>query len=143
GWISLTDYPPYGPATVAGDGQATPVLSINTVLATARLDELIAHAINDSTMIQLADQDYRNAQAAETQLVAVLNSACQPGGSDQAIDVYGNKVTPYDDAQAVYSSNNVSMSNGGQTVDNSFQVSLGWLQNGSTTVTAVPQPSAM
>jgi len=47
GFISLSDQKPIGQATFAADGEPLPVHGINTIIATTRLDYLIAKATND------------------------------------------------------------------------------------------------
>src|SRR6516225_9906245 len=48
GFISLSDRPPIGHATVAEDGEPVPVHGINTIIATSRLEYLIATEIGDA-----------------------------------------------------------------------------------------------
>ncbi|GEM_PF-3361476 len=144
GFISLSDYPPIGPATRAADGQPLPVYSINTVMGTARLDTLVANALDDETMKQLARRDVEQARQAAQLLTRTLEASLQPGGNGGSYqDVYANAVAPYDDAKQAYQANQVKMSGGGQLVEGSFKLTLGWLSGGSTTITPVPQPGDM
>jgi hypothetical protein len=61
GFIALSNSPPIGKATVADDGEPCPISGINNLLATIRLDTLMAHELNDSNLCQLADADYEQA----------------------------------------------------------------------------------
>lgn len=164
GFIGLTDYPAIGAGTIAPDGRPLPVTGINTVLGTARLDCLIANKINNPELIALAQNDVRNAHEAaqllQTCLVnAVTNQSDEaptgkqsiagaennsdPRGAKFYTDLDGNVVTPYADAKRVYMSNLTSMTNGGKYVVNTFELKLGYLNQGGGTVTNVPQPENM
>ncbi|MFN8656419.1 MAG: hypothetical protein U0105_08790 [Candidatus Obscuribacterales bacterium] len=140
GFISLGDHPPIGRRTVARDGEPLPVMGINTILGTARLDYIIAREINDQTMIQLAQQDITNAKAAATRLQTALNDAIKPGAQTEDFD--GMRVTPYERALALYENNLVKMT-GGKLVTGSFKLSLGWLEGGASTVTPVPDEARL
>ncbi len=140
GYISLSDYPPIGLGTKAADKEPLPVLSINTVLATARLDMIIAQNVKDqtgdSTVFTLAKADVAKARAAANSLNATLASVLNGG---TAKDLDGNTVDPLAHAQKVYQSNLTKLT-GGDVVVNSFKLSLGYLENGSTTLTDLPKP---
>lgn len=140
GFISLSDHPPIGRRTLARDGEPLPVLGINTILGTARLDYIIAKEINDPTMIDLAEKDIVNAKAAAARLQTALIDAIKPGA--QAEDLDGVKVTPYDRALSLYE-NNLVKQTGGKLIPGSFKLSLGWLQDGAPTVTPVPDETGI
>jgi hypothetical protein len=135
GFISLSDHPPIGRRAIARDGEPLPVLGINTILGTARLDYIIAKEIDDATMVDLAEKDITNAKAAANRLQTVINDAIRPGA--QAEDLDGVKVTPYDRALALYENNLVKLT-GGNLIPGSFKLSLGWLADGAPTATPAP-----
>lgn len=142
GYIAVSDYPPVGKATKAPDGQSLPVLGINTVIATARLDMLVAGALGDATMTSLAKQDASHAKQAAERLTQALEDSLVAGGGG-AVDMDNNPVQPFDDAQAVYESNAVKMSQNSEGAPSAFTLSIGYLDNGSSTTTATPQPDSM
>lgn len=165
GYIALTDYPPIGAATTANegavptDGRPLPVTGINTIMGTARLDSIIASEIGNADLQALAKKDAQNAAAAAKLLQDCLETALADtstpdtstkktiagtGGTDPRsgpfTDMDGNVISPYQDARTAYMANLSTMANGGKPVVNSFNLQLGFLANGGTTLTAVPQP---
>ena len=138
GFISLSDYPPVGKATIAGDGEPMPVFGINTIVATARLDIIVANELRDDTMKAFATRDASNARQAAQRLITAVKASLQP--DSQAKDLDGQPVTPYEDAKRAYDANLVKMAGSGQTVRGSFKLSLGYLDGGSSTLTATPKP---
>ncbi|HEY9788406.1 MAG TPA: hypothetical protein V6D17_23660, partial [Candidatus Obscuribacterales bacterium] len=58
GFVSLSDFPPNGTATKAGDNYYLPVRSINTLFATVRLNMIMADKLDDNVMRELAKRDY-------------------------------------------------------------------------------------
>lgn len=141
GFISLSDYAPTGKATKAGDNFFLPVQSINTILATVRLDMIIADQLNCPLMQQYALRDYQNAIAAKDRLMDELKRDIQPGGSGKDID--GNAVSPYADAVAVYNQNLIRMT--GETtqlVPGSLKINLGY-EDGFATNIRIPQPAGV
>ncbi len=138
GFISLSDQAPVGKATMAGDNYYLPVRSINTILATTRLDMIIADQLNSTVMRQCADLDYQRCMAAKDGLVQALTLAVQPGG--QGRDMDGNVLSPSDDALKAYDSNLVRMTGGiAQVIPNTFKLTIG-CESGLSTITQVPQP---
>jgi hypothetical protein len=140
GFISLSDYPPIGQGTKAGDGEPLPVIGINTIVGTARLDMIVAHELGDETMKALAVKDVENTRAAARRLTDVIKASLQPGGSPLAKDLDGKPVAPYETAHNLYEGNKVSDAMGGSGVSGSFKLTLGYLDGGSTTLTPLPQP---
>lgn len=139
GYISLSDYPAVGPATTAGDGEPLPVMSINTLLGTARLDLLVADSLGNETMRQLARKDADNTKQAVRLLAGVLQKSLEPGGTDLAKDMDGNPVTPYEDAKQLYERNQPA----GSSAAGSLKLTLGVLSSTSDTITLTPQPADM
>lgn len=138
GFISLSDQAPVGTATKAGDNFLLPVQSINTLLATTRLDMIIADKFDSIIMKKCADLDYQRTMSAKNLLVQTLTKAIQPGGT--ARDMDGNIISPVLDAEKEYQTNLIRMTGGSsQLIPNSLKLSLG-CETGLYTVTQVPQP---
>lgn len=139
GFISLSDYPPIGSATKAGDDYFLPVTGINALQATIRLNMIVADALNDKIMSAYALRDWDNANLARTRLVDALNQAVREGGTGTDID--GRTITPMQDALAAYQSNRINMTSGASTLaPGSFKISLGWI-TGIETNMPIPSPS--
>lgn len=142
GFISLSDHPPVGKATVAKDNEPLPVFGINTLIGTARVDWIIAHEINNPVMIKLAAEDVKQVRAAATQLEDHLEGALK-GASADVRDMDGNLMDVYGRAKDHYLTALSAQAHGGKPIIGSFKMSLGWLANGGTTVTDVPKPDKM
>ncbi len=145
GFISISDAAPSAPNTKADDGFALPVTSINTLLATIRLDMIIASQLGDTTMTTLAETDYTNAMSAKDFLNGALQQAILPGGGGSALrDVDGNQVNPYQAAEDAYRQNVVRIAGGNsRMVNGSMKLTLGCLATPAITATAVPSPASM
>ncbi|MBS1996337.1 MAG: hypothetical protein JSS86_08515, partial [Cyanobacteria bacterium SZAS LIN-2] len=158
GYIALSDYAPEGQALLAPDGEPLPVHSINTILATARLDLLIAKQLNNQEFIRLAQIDSANARLAARRLTEALKIAIAPAGnavpqsksaqtllpqSFIARDRLGKKIAPRDRARQMILAylRNCGMESKLQI--ESLELSLGSLQSGGGTVTPVPSPIAL
>jgi hypothetical protein len=139
GFVGLSDSPPTGKGTTAGDDFYMPVTGINTLFATIRLDLIISDYASDPLMRVLATDDYNHALAAKDELVAALNAAVQPGGTGKDSD--GNTVSPINDAIQAYTNNAVKMT-GQQSllVPGSMKLALGFV-NDVATNTVIPQPA--
>lgn len=139
GLIGLSDYPPKGNGILAQDNYAVPVTGINTLLATVRLDMIIADKLNDNTLRALALRDYQAAMQSKTLLTDELTRVVeqnQPGA-----DVNGDKVNPYTDALSSYQSNPIRLTEGGShLVPGSLKLKLGCVDNLATN-TPIPTPS--
>lgn len=139
GFISLSDCPPNGRYTIARDNYDCPVRSINTLLATIRLDMIVADQMHDKILMLYAQRDYANAMSAADSLAQSLNAAMAPSGTGKDKD--GNTVNPFNDALAAYNANPVHLAEGTSTlVPGSFKLTLGYAP-GITTNTPVPQPT--
>lgn len=139
GFISISDAPPVGKATAAGDHFYLPVTSINTLLATVRLDAIIADKLDDNTMRECAKLDYQKAMKAKDQLVTALQAAVQPGGF--GMDLNGEKVEPLTDAITAYQTNQVVMTDRkSRLVPDSMKLTLGCIAEQITCI-QIPQPS--
>lgn len=127
-----------------GGLEQRPILSINTVLATARLDGLVASQLNNTTMIAAAGQDLNNAKAAARNLARSMNDYIG-GGSAQDVDgksINGGNLLNI--AANAYNANNRRSSRGYKDLSPAdFSVEIGDLRStfGSQGVTNTPCPS--
>ena len=148
GWVSLSDYAPHGSMTKAPDGLYQSVYSMNTILATIRLDMILADQVatatgnptSMSTWKMLADQDYAAAMTSKDKLTTLLTNSLLPGGDPNAKDIQGTLVTPYNSAEQAYKQNDLRQSESAY-VNGSLKLTLGCLQDGSETTVNIPQPS--
>lgn len=144
GYVALSDYPPMGKATLAGDGEPLPVTGINTIVATARAETILALALGDSHMYALAKAEQHHSQAAARYLFDKLQLAIDPTSTYQARDLDVHIVDPYRHARQMYVKNLANLpwfANEPSVKD--FRLSLGWLSNGSITCTSVPRPEKL
>jgi hypothetical protein len=141
GLIGLSDSPPIGTATAAGDGYDTSVTGINTLFGTIRLDLIIADTMQDPLMTQLALADYKNALVAQASLGTALNAAVALNGTGK--DANGNVLNPTVDAVNAYNSNNVHLAIGQAStlVPGSLRLSLGYVDELASR-TPLPQPQS-
>lgn len=146
GYVALSDAPPIGTNIGARDGYSVPVIGINTLLATVRVDMIIADLLNDSIMQQRALADYNNAANARNSLVAKLKTAVAGNGAIET-DKDGNQLNPVADAITAYNQNVIRMAAQGRNnlVPNSMKLQLGCIPNSATTVsmtnTPIPMPA--
>ncbi len=139
GLVSLATFPPTGKGTLAQDDFYMPVQGINSLLATVRLETVLADKFDDETLRRLAKRDYDLATQARVRLVDVLKSAILKDGVGYDYD--GNKVEPLKDAEAAYLAASQRMAAGKTTlVKDSISLELG-LIDGLVTNTRVPNPS--
>jgi hypothetical protein len=140
GQVALSDYPPIGSDTKAGDNEPCPVFSVNTLLGTTRLDLIIAHELNNQTMIKLAKEDIKKARSAAKKLNQALIDAVNGSGNPHDID--GRPVNIYASALQTYKENLDRNTGTGKAVITSFKLSLGWIEGGAPTITDVPKPDS-
>lgn len=143
GFVSLSDYPAVGKATLAPDGEPLPVLGINTILATARQELLLAHQLNDPDLLELAKQDAESARRAAARLNAALKDCLNPESKTKAYDAEGNVIAPGKRANAFLLKCLTGKAPGRHLKLVSCKLSLGWLDAPTGTITAVPQPHEM
>lgn len=142
GYVALTDHPPIGDDTRAKDGYPLPVTGINTILATARLELIVAHAIGTNEAIDCAMTDVVSARVVARRLSRVLRNSLREAKDDPKEEVpkdfFGKEVTPMKSARALYRTNSASLLNGlGWDVEN-VQGELGWLEGDGMTNTPLP-----
>lgn len=135
GFVSLSDKPSDGKGTECGDRFASPVRGINTLIATARLDLIIADKLDQSLMEQFAEKDLDNVLASKQKLIEVIENSMQPGVS--ANDKDGRPVSVYKSAVDAYH----KYARAGR-VDKklTLRLSLGSLENGLPTIIPIPEP---
>lgn len=141
GFIALTDYPPVGKATLAADGEPLPVVGINTILGTARLDLILAEEIGSDDLIATAEEEAQEAKRAARTLNNALESSLNPRNSDYFFDLNGTRVEPYKHAMEVYTTNLRDTPELDRADVRSMKLELGWLEGGNAkTNTPVPKP---
>lgn len=137
GWVALTTEPPIGRDTNAPDQWFQEVHSLNELMATVRLEMIIANELGDNFMRDLAISDYNDVMQVKDDLNAEITQALPNGGS--AKDAAGNTLTPYQSAERVYLMNQAKQSS---YVAGSMTLTLGCVQGGLETGTAAPNPIA-
>lgn len=138
GFVGLSDSAPTGSNTSARDNFYSDVVSINTLIGTARLDLLIAGQLDVPEWRTLSLQDLANAKIAAGKLQDALNDAILPGGS--GMDKDGNSITPYASAEAAYNQNQIRMTGSSSYVANSMRLTLGAIEGGAATNIPLPVP---
>jgi len=139
GFVSLSNHPAVGQATRALDGEPLPVIGINTLVGTLRQNAIVAEELRNETMKSLIDNDLASLDTT----IENLNAKLQGSLSDdtrktKCIDIHGKAVDPLADVAAFLSENlpkNVQLE--------SVKLSLGWLEGGSETTIALPQPTKL
>jgi hypothetical protein len=114
------------------------VTSINNLLATIRLDTIIAHESNNDDLCTLADADYEHCKETVALLQSSLESAVNPAEKAEISDMNGNQLQPYSDARNLIER---SLQSSGPAAEiRNVRISLGWLSQDGTTNTPVPEP---
>ena len=139
GYISLSDHPANGSITLAPDGESLPVLGINTVVNTVRLENIIAQRLCISEMQESELRDYESMRHAIANLQSKLNQLVR--SSDFCgQDLNGKSIVPYHESLELFKTNMPELRNARATLRN-FRISLGWLSGGSGTITSDPVTS--
>lgn len=139
GYVGLSDSAPIGTNTAARDNFYSDVVSINTLIGTARLDLLIASQLDVPEWRTLAIQDLEKAKLAAGKLEQALKDAIVPGGS--GVDKDGNRVTPHASAEAAYNQNQIRMTGASSYVAGSMRLALGAINGGTATNIPLPVPA--
>lgn len=137
GYVSLSNYPATGKAVKAKDGESLPVMGINTLIGTLRLNALIAAELRNQSMDDLVERDYRFLYKTTRDLTTKLNDAIN-GLDESCYDIDGNRISPSEDVREFLTQNLPS-----NMEIESVKMSLGWLDGGSDTTIDVPQPQAL
>ena len=149
GFVSIANLPPNGTAALAADGYSLPVRSINDIIATIRLDFIVADALEQPLMKEFALSDYRKMVVAKEKLINTLQEAIKKGGS--ATDRNGRKIEPYKVALQTYreasgissGSGNSPKTEKGKKANTravALTLKLGSLTKASPTSIKVPEP---
>ncbi|HEY9784521.1 MAG TPA: hypothetical protein V6D17_03895 [Candidatus Obscuribacterales bacterium] len=133
GFIGISDAAPKGKGTAAGDKYGLTVRSLNSILATIRLDMIIADQINAPQIKQFARRDYDLAMDAVDRFNNVLKDAADQAGMLKDID--GNLIDLYAEAVNAYQDNQIRMQGGQSTlVQGSMKLSLGCVEGAPTNI---------
>ncbi len=144
GLIGLVDSPPLGTNPRSEDGEPLPVLSINSIIANARHELIVAKELNSDFMLRQARFECEQARRAARSLDEKLAGGLRPGGTVRLTDASGNSIDPYRKALEVFLANagrNATaggMDSGASADYMKFELSLGWMSNGGTTESVSP-----
>lgn len=138
GFVSLTDDPPVGSATVARDGKPLPVTGINTIIATARFGMLVAEKLDSPELRYLARQNAQSALATCKRLADSLAASCLPTSKTPAVNRDGKAVSAYSCAVRAYLNNMPDRV--GCSELKQLNLSMGWLEANCDSNVALPLP---
>ncbi len=137
GFVSLADQAACGKATVAVDGEPLPVTSINTVIATDRMQHLLGENVASPALSNLISEDSAKAKGTVLRLQTALDDSLKPLQKRQFKDLNGQPVQPYTAARTVFERNIPDLAAKKARIKD-FRIQLGWLQDGSTSQTPNP-----
>ncbi|MBX9879397.1 MAG: hypothetical protein K2Y22_13130 [Candidatus Obscuribacterales bacterium] len=144
-YIDTNEGSHFGPVGVSdnlppgNDTNKRPIVGINTLMATIRLDALIAEQLGSSTMLVLAREDYEKARSTSFKLQQKIIRAC---AGEVAKDRNGHEINIQANATKVYDDNPVKLGKGKRS--GSLMIHPGILQPNKTynsTGTPIPQPA--
>ncbi len=143
GFVALSDQPPIGDGTRVRDGYPLPVTGANTILATARMELIVAHTIGTNEAIECAQEDLAAARAAVKKLSRVLRYSLRETEKEEddeliARDIHGVRVYPLESAKAIYKRNAEQLTSALGWKMESLKAELGWLDGEGTTNTPLP-----
>lgn len=139
GYVGLADQPPVIRGTAAKDGEPLPVRSINTILANARLQLLLADKIGHPELRELALQDITEARRVSRNLERVLTQMAVERRRGAGTDAEGQPLDPYGRAQQSYKE---SLGLLPFTGSDKLELKLGWLSGTHSTTTPRPEQLA-
>lgn len=144
GYVSLSDFPACGAGTMAQDNEPLPVSGINTIVATVRTEKLLAQKLDSPALADLSEDDYQEYKRLQQKLQTTLDQAVLPSCRLPLKDSNGKPVNVYKAAYQAFMQNDPRLHLGNKRIKE-FSISLGWLADGSTTVTSdnqyLPQAS--
>lgn len=140
GYVSLSNRPPIGRATLAADGEPLPVTGINTLIGTVRQNMLLSRALENKTMIKMAENDRRYLDNTIDRLdMALEESLKDPLKSitkKEFVDIHGKTIDTVGDVKKFLKANlppNIQL--------DAIKLSIGWHKNNdSTSMIPVPNP---
>ena len=138
GYVSLSNYPPTGKGTCAGDGEPLPVIGINTLVGTIRQNVIIAHELVNPTMTALAEGDRNALDSTISDLNTMMKNSTSGAGGEKYYDIDGNRVDPVKDVTAFLTAN---LPDDVDLV--SLKLSNGWLTGDARTTISIPQPQKL
>lgn len=139
GLIGLSNYAPSESGILAGDGKPLPVVSINSIIASSRVGMILAEQFGSAEFRRLAIHDAECAKRASTRLTLELKKALED--SSECKDFNQNSLKPKTKAFGAITEN--LKSSFGKYKVKEFNLELGYLKDGGTTMTNVPQPLEM
>lgn len=140
GFVSLSNHTASGKGTIAGDGQPLPVIGVNNVIATVRLEKLLAQQFGNARIDSQANLDYEVSQKTIKSLQEKLDEAVSWPVHDRTPnfrDKNGSIVHAKLAALKIFEKNFPDIK-AGKAVVSKFNLTLGWLEGGSSTVTPSP-----
>lgn len=136
GLIGLGNFAPSESGILAGDGKPLPVVSINSVLANARVAMLLSERLGSSEFRHLAVHDAECAKEASSRLTLELRKALTDS-KEGPRDFNQDLLKPRAQAYAAINENLKGAT--GKFKLKQFELQLGYLKDGSTTITKDPQ----
>lgn len=142
GYISLVDAPPVESNLRALDGQPLPVTGINSIIASALGELIIADKLGNDYLIKLARFEAAQARRAAASLEEEIQFALTPYGNSNLKNAQGQTLHPYEKAKQAFLAN--VCPEGDQAQQRAaleqlqFKMSLGWLKDGGSTGVRIP-----
>jgi hypothetical protein len=123
-----------------------PVFGINTLLARARLDWLIARELGNTTMTVLAEQDINNARRAANNLRTELSSAVVNHSNFTFVDNDGRRVdlgkSLFAVAKDAFNTSSARIANVGDVADSDITMEIGTMNGQAVSNIPIPQPNS-
>lgn len=140
GYIGLSDRPPTAKYLSGADGEPCPVTSINTLVASARLQLQVALALENDLLQDMATQDLKQAQRAARDLEKHLGEALSKNSKTTYQDYNGREVKPYAVADAVFRQTLQAKDEIGKGSEKQeLLLELGYCPGTGTTITPLPK----
>jgi len=136
GYISLSNYPPNGEGTLAGDGEPLPVTSINTLMGTIRQISILGQVIQNKTISNLAEMDRQSLHSSIDILNSTLKEATEKNSRENLLDNQGKKIEISKDVLEFLKSNSPP-----SMMLESVEIENGWLACPSRSSIALPRPA--
>lgn len=136
GLVGLGNFAPSQTGILAGDGKPLPVVSINSIVGNARVAMLLSERFGSAEFRRLAVHDAECARQASSRLTLELRKALTDA-KDGPKDFNQELLKPRTQAYAAITANLKGAV--GKFKIKDFDLQLGFLKNGSTTVTRDPQ----
>lgn len=138
GYVSLAYYKPTRAANAAEDGYALPVRSINELLATNRLNLIVADQLDLPIMTEIAKRDHDKLLLIKDKLIATIKASLNPEGSVKDID--GKDLNSYKVAETAYQRALAVKNENADYEEGSLKLEIGSLKSGIETALAIPKP---